>query len=93
MNRKEEQFNIIYDGLISHIENLQLQELKESYKPKYNNSDVSDYIDIEDFSSSDQTEALEDVKNFFIDKLRDILPEDNKALIMIEKILENYSGK
>lgn len=93
MNRKEEQFNIIHDGLISLIEDLQLQELKESYTPKYDNSDVSNYIDIEDFSSDDQAEALEDVKNVFITQLRELFPKDNKALIMIEKILETYSGK
>lgn len=93
MTRQEEQFNLIYDGLITHIQNQQLDELKDYYKPKYNNSDVSDSVEIDDFSAEDQAEALEDVKSCFIDELRGILPSDNKALIMIEKILENYSGK
>lgn len=93
MSREEEQFHVIYDGLISLLEDLQLTELKENYKPKYNNSDVSNYSDIEDYSSFDRDQALEDVRDSFIEKLREIFPEDNKALIMIEKILETYSGK
>ena len=93
MSRQEEQFNVIYDGLITHIQNQQLDELKKYYKPKYDNSDVSNSIEIDDFSEYAQAEALEDAKNCFIDELRGIFPSDNKALIMIEKILENFSGR
>lgn len=92
-NHKEEQFNIICDGLISHICDLQLNILKKCYKPKYDNSDISDYVDIDDFSADDQATALEDAKNCFIDEIREILPKENKAMLMIEKILESYSGR
>lgn len=93
MNREEEQFNIIYDGLITYLQNKQLEDLKLYYTPKYDNSDVSNSIEIDDFSAEDQISALEDVKNCLIDGLRGIFPSDNKALIMIEKILESYSGR
>lgn len=93
MSRAEEQFNVIHDGLITHIQNKQLDNLKLYYTPKYDNSDVSDSLEIDDYSEDDQAAALEDERNLFIDQLRDILPSDNKALIMIEKILESYSGR
>lgn len=93
MSRAEEQFSVIHDGLITYIQDKQLDNLKLYYTPKYDNSDVSDSLEIDDYSAEDQYAALEEERNFFIDELRYILPSDNKALIMIEKILESYSGR
>lgn len=93
MSREEEQFNIIRDGLIIHLEDKRLEDLRLNYLPKYDNSEVSQYEEVDDFSQADQDDALEDVKGELIDQLRGIFDDNNKALIMIEKILENYSGR
>ena len=93
MSREEEQFNIIKDGIIFHLVERQFDELDEYYKPKYDNSDVSRYTDIDDYSEADQDSALEGVKDELIEQLRAIFDDNNKALIMLEKIIDNYTGK
>ena len=93
MSREEEQFNILKDGIILHLTEKQFDELCDYYTPKYNNSDVSRYKDIDDYSEADQDSALEDVKDNLVEQLRAIFDDNNKALIMLEKIIDNYSGK
>lgn len=93
MSREEEQFNIIEEGIIEHLEEKRLSNLRLNYFPVYDNSDVDVYEEVSDFSRDDQARALENVKYELIDELRAIFSDKNKALIMLEKIIENYWGR
>lgn len=79
----------IEEGIYKYLNDKQLSVLSQDYTPKYNNSDVSNCLDIEDFSEHDQTVALEEVQYELIEKLREIFDKDNPALIELEKIILN----